>query len=145
MPEGKRIDPFPAFRFDLKFERDSFGGFSDCSGLNLDTQVETYLEGGWNGVAQKFPGRTTQSNIVLKRGIVDAKTWDWYYRLTQGDVEFRSVTICVYDLGFTKVEIEFQLTDAFPCKWNGPELSAQQSAVAVETLELCHQGLQRFK
>ena len=140
---GSRNDPFVAFRFDLRFDEESYGGFSECSGLNLETQVQDYLEGGRNDHALKFPTRTVQTNVVLKRGVVDRRLWDWYYKLTQGDVKTRNVTILVYDQAGAAVVVEYRLRTAFPCKWSGPELNAAQNNVAVETLELCHQGLER--
>lgn len=143
MPEtGKRDDPFVVFRFDLRFEGESLGGFSECNGLNLETQLQDYAEGGQNDFTHKFPTRTVQANLVLKRGIVDRRLWDWYFRLTQGRVEQRSVTVLVHDPS-GDVVMEFQLRAAFPCKWSGPDLNASQSNVALETLELCHQGLER--
>ncbi len=143
MPDtGARSDPFLAFRFDMRFDAESFGGFSECSGLNLETQVQEYLEGGRNDFALKFPSRTVQTNVVLKRGIVDRRLWDWYVRLAvKGEFQQRSVSIRVLE-DPTTVLMELRLRDAFPCKWNGPELSAGQNNVAVESLELCHQGLE---
>ena len=138
-----RNDPFVAFRFDLRFDENSLGGFSECSGLHLETQVQEYLEGGRNDRALKFPSRTVQSNLVLKRGVVDRQVWDWYYALTQGNVQTRNVTVLVYDEDGATVVMEFRLRSAFPCKWTGPDLNASQNNVAVETLELCHQGLER--
>ena len=143
---GDRDDPFVAFRFEVRFDEDaSMGGFSECSGLNLETQVQEYLEGGLNTAARKFPTRTTQSNVTLKRGIVDAKLWQWYYDLTQGKTQTRNVSVVVYDPSGGDPVMEFRLRDAFPCKWGGPELNAGQSGVALETLELCHQGLERVQ
>jgi phage tail-like protein len=144
MPEsGKRVDPFLAFRFDVRFDERSYGGFSECNGLNLETQVQEYLEGGRNDHALKFPGRSVQTNVVLKRGVVDRDLWNWYFDLTQGRVQIRNITILVHDPSGERVEMEYRLRNAFPCKWNGPELNAAQSNVAVETFELCHQGLER--
>lgn len=139
---GKRTDPFVAFRFDLLFDQESFGGFSECSGLNLETQTQEYLEGGVNDHAHKLPTRTVQSNVVLKRGIVNRRLWEWYFKMVQGRVEKKSVSIRVLDPSGSDVVLELRLKDAFPCKWNGPELSASQNNLAVETLELCHQGLE---
>lgn len=139
---GSRADPFVAFAFELLFDEESFGGFSECNGLNLETQVQDYQEGGRNDIVHKFPTRTTQANVVLKRGIVNRKLWDWYFRLTQGRIEPRNVSVRVLDPFGGGVLMELRLRKAFPCKWNGPELNASQSNVAVETLELCHQGLE---
>ncbi len=154
---GKRADPFLAFRFDVRFEPSAvgpkagagapeggaLGGFTECTGLGLEVQVQDYLEGGCNDHAHKFPTRAVQSNVVLKRGVIDKAVWDWHHQTAQGRVQLRDVTILVYDLSGGTVVMEFRLRGAFPCKLTGPDLNAAQSGVAIETLELCHQGLER--
>jgi phage tail-like protein len=142
---GARQDPFLAFRFEVKLDELAVAGFSDCAGLQLETEVQDYSEGGLNTHLLKFPTRTKQANIVLKRGIVDREMWDWYWQLTQGLVWLRSGTVSVRDPSGGQVVIEWQFRDAFPCKWLGPELNAAQNSVAIETLELCHRGLERMK
>jgi phage tail-like protein len=144
MPEtGTRNDPFLAFRFEITLDDLSGGGFSECAGLQLETEVQEYVEGGLNTHVRKFPTRTKQVNLTLKRGIVDRALWDWYYDLTQGRVRFRNGAILVRDPSGGQVVMEWQFRRAFPCKWLGPDLNATQSNVAVETLELCHHGLER--
>jgi phage tail-like protein len=140
---GSRQDPALAFRFEVSIDERPLGGFSECSGLQLETEVQDYAEGGQNDVLLKFPTRTKQTNITLKRGIVDRQLWDWHHDLTQGRVQLRSGSILVRDPAGEQVLMEWQFQRAFPCKWVGPELNAGQSNVAVETLELCHQGLDR--
>ncbi len=142
---GTRQDPFVAFRFEIKLDDLSVAGFSDCTGLQMETEVQDYAEGGTNTHLLKFPTRTKQANLVLKRGIVDREMWDWYWDLTRGKVRTRSGSIVVRDPSGGKSVMEWQFSDAFPCKWLGPELNAMQSNVAVETLELCHHGLERRK
>ena len=142
---GARQDPFVAFRFEVKFDDLPAVGFSDCTGLQLETEVQDYSEGGLNTHLRKFPTRTKQTNLVLKRGIVDRELWDWYWDLTQGIVKRRSGSVVVRDPSGSEAVMEWQFRDAFPCKWLGPELSATQNNVAVETLELCHDGLERVK
>jgi phage tail-like protein len=142
---GTRTDPFVAFRFEVRLDDLSVAGFSDCSGLALETEVQDYAEGGLNTHLLKFPTRTKQTNLVLKRGIVDREMWDWYWDITQGLVKLRSGSVTVRDPSGGAVVIEWQFRDAFPCKWTGPELNAAQSTVAVETLELCHRGLERVR
>lgn len=143
MPEpGERNDPFLAFRFEIRLDNaGTIGGFSECSGIQLETKVEDIVEGGLNAYVHKRPTRTMQSNITLKRGIVDRQLWDWYYAVTQGRIEFRNGSILVYDPSGKTVQIGWRFERAFPCKWTGPDLNATQNSVAVETLELCHHGL----
>jgi phage tail-like protein len=140
---GERADPFVAFRFEVAFDDLAAGGFSDCSGLQLDTEVMEYAEGGLNTVTHRLVTRTKQSNLTLRHGIVDRALWDWYWDLTQGDLRARNCSVRVFDHDGKRTVMEWQLLRAYPIKWVGPELSASQSSVAVEVLELCHQGLER--
>src|SRR6266699_7321363 len=138
-----RKDPFVAFRFEVRLDDLAVAGFSECSGLQMETEVQDYSEGGLNTNLLKFPTRTTQSNLVLKRGIVDQVMWSWYRDLTQGVIKRRNGAVIVRDPSGGTVVMEWQFRDAFPSKWTGPELNATQNNVAVETLELVHSGLER--
>lgn len=140
---GSRDDPFLAFRFEIRIDDLPVGGFSECTGIQIETDIEDYNEGGLNTHIHKFPTRTKQSNITLKRGITDRALWNWYYDLTQGRMRFRNGSILVHDPSGETVAIEWMFTRAFPAKWVGPELNASQNNVAVETFELCHHGLER--
>jgi phage tail-like protein len=139
---AERADPILAFKFVIELDDVARGGFSQCGGLQLETAVQDYPEGGLNDHVWRFPTRTTQSNITLKRGIVDRDLWDWYYDLTLGKVRFKEGSIIVYDPSGASPVMVWHFHKAFPRKWVGPELNATQSSVAVETLELCHHGLE---
>lgn len=135
-------DPFVAFRFDLRFDAESLGGFSECTGISLDFPTQDYAEGGRNGEMLKFPTRGNQSNVVLKRGIVNRQLWTWYAKLLRGERGFRrSASILVLNEAGSSPVMTIELTNAFPCKWTGPDLNALQSNIAVESLEICHEGL----
>jgi phage tail-like protein len=138
-----RVDPALAFRFEIALDDLPAGGFSECTGLQVETEVQEYTEGGLNTNTHRFPTRSKHGSITLKRGIVDRALWDWYDELVQGRVRRRNGTIAVKDPSGGDVVVEWQFRDAFPCKWVGPDLNAAQSSVAVETFELCHQGLER--
>jgi phage tail-like protein len=144
MPEtSARSDPFLAFRFQITMNDLPVAGFSECTGLQSEIETMDYPEGGLNSHLLKFPGRTKQSNLTLKRGIVDRLLWDWFFALTEGFVRFRDGTVAVFDESGSEAVMEWQFRRAFPAKWQGPDLNATQTSVAVETLELCHQGLER--
>ncbi len=64
---GTRNDPFLAFRFEVRFDDLAVAAFSEISGLQLETDVHDHQEGGLNEFVHKFPGRTTQTNLTLKR------------------------------------------------------------------------------
>jgi phage tail-like protein len=138
-----RNDPALAFRFRVTLDDLPPAGFSDCGGLSVETDVHEYAEGGLNTHMLRFPTRTKHASITLKRGIVDPGLWAWHDDVVQGRIRRRNGTVTVHDAAGEGVVAEWQFRDAFPCKWVGPDLAAGQSAVAVETLELCHQGLVR--
>ena len=140
---GSRTDPFVTFRFEVRIDDLSVGGFSDCSGLTVETEFFDYPEGGLNDHLHRFPGRSRQQNLVLKRGIVDRVLWDWHDDLVRGTVQFRNGTVVVRDPSGSLTPMRFEFRRALPIKWTGPELSASASAVAVESIELAHHGLER--
>lgn len=140
---SNRNDPFVVFRFEITIDDLPMAGFSECLGLTVETEVKDYPEGGLNTHLRKFPGRTKQTNLTLKRGIVDRDLWDWYYEVTQGRVRYRNGTIMVKDPSGAENVMEWRFKRAFPLKWSGSDLNATQNNVAVETLELVHQGLER--
>jgi phage tail-like protein len=140
---GARTDPALAFRFEVRFDGLPAGGFAECTGLQLETEVQEYAEGGQNDRLHKFATRTKQSSLVLRKGIVDRLLWDWFFDVAQGRAEFRNGSVIIRDAAGQDTVAEWRLTRAFPSRWNGPELNAAQSAVAVESLELTHNGLER--
>lgn len=138
-----RNDPFIAFRFEVRMDGKPVGGFSECSGLQVETEVQEYAEGGLNTHLHKFVTRSKQSNITLKRGIINRDLWEWHNQLVQGQIAHRDGSILLYDPAGEEIVMEWQFRRAFPSKFTGPELNATQNSVAVETLELSHHGLER--
>lgn len=142
---GSRKDPFSAFRFQVTIDSVSVAGFSECSGLKLETPMLAFAEGGLNSHEHQFPSASKQSNIVLKRGIADRRLWDWYWSLYHGEVKPRSGSIKVFDPSGTEVVMHWEFVDALPTSWEGPSLNASQGSVALETLTLVHYGLSRVR
>jgi phage tail-like protein len=140
---AERHDPALGFRFEVTLGGQSAGGFSECTGLQLETEVHDYAEGGLNTHVHKLPTRTKQTNLTLKRGVVDRQLWEWYAEIIQGQFSQRTGAVLVHDPSGAQVLAEWEFLEAFPCKWVGPDLNATQGSVAVETFELCHQGLNR--
>ena len=140
---GSRNDPYIAFRFEVSLDGITLAGFSECSGLQLETEFHDYMEGGLNDYVHKFPTRTKQGNLTLKRGIVDRELWDWYYDLTQGVVAPKNGEIAVKDPSGSEVVLKWEFNGALPVKWQGPDLNASQNNVAVETLDLTYLTLKR--
>lgn len=140
---GVRLDPYQVFNFFIEIEGILAGGFSECSGLQVETEVHEYAEGGQNEYVHRFRGRTKYPPLVLKHGLtVINGLWLWHKDVLEGNVNRKNGTIYLLDRRRIPV-LWWDFKQAFPTKWTGPELRANSGDVAFESIELAHQGLSR--
>lgn len=133
-------DPLLAYKFWVELESEVVGGFSECSGLQVEAHVDEWLEGGDNMTILKFPGRAQYGNLTLKHGFsVNPDLWLWFMRVLKGTFERRPLTVMIFDPSAGARTWTF--ANAFPVKWVGPELRANNNAIAIETVEFAHEGL----
>jgi len=140
MADGERTDPYLAFRFRVEVDNVIQAGFSECSGLQVETEVEEVREGGSNEFVHKLPRGNKHVNLTLKHGLTDSDVlWNWHKDVVSGKGQRKMVHVVLLDhTGAERWRWSFR--DAYPVKWTGPELKADGSAVAIETLELGHHG-----
>ena len=142
---GSEKDPHLGLRFWVSIDSIEIAGFSECSALTVETETFDYAEGGMNDYVHRLPVRTKYGNITLKRGINEGRElFDWF-KLCLRDggsraMPRKNVSILIYD-SQQKVARRYDLHDAYPVKWTGPDLKSDAGAVAVETLEFAHNGL----
>ncbi len=143
MATGDRRDPYGAFRFHLEIDSVIVAGFSEVSGLTVETEVEERSEGGVNDQVHTFAKGTKHPRLVLKHGLTDSDAlWSWHQEVVAGRIARQSGRILLFDsAGEEKWRWTFE--GAFPVKWTGPDLRADSNAVAFETVELVHRGLQK--
>ena len=116
-------------------------GFSEVTGLSVETELEEVPEGGVNHYVHRLPKQTKLQPLVLKRGVtVTNELWTWYYGVINGSVVRKSGSVILFNEKDQELR-RWNFYDAFPFKWTGPELNATNSAVAVESIELAHNGL----
>lgn len=136
-----RTDPYGSYRFTVEIDSLIVGGFSEVSGLERELETEDYNEGGVNRYTHSFPDRMTHPNLTLKRGMTDSDVfWNWLQGVEYGVVERKNGRILLMDSTGTEVW-GWKFREAYPVKWTGPELRADESAVAIETVELTHKGV----
>lgn len=117
------------------------GGFSECSGLELTMQPEEYKEGGNNGGVLKFPSRATWSNLNLKRGVGEGtELWDWHFEFIEGRGKRRDGVIVLMDETHAPKQIWY-FRRGLPVKYSGPAFNATQNGVAIEGIEIAHEGI----
>jgi phage tail-like protein len=125
------------------------GAFQECSGLELDLDVQEYYEGGRNNAVVRRVGRAKFQNIVLKRGMfygdsggVNQDLWLWLQGIASDErpVTRYDGTIFVMSVGDT-VAATWTFDRGLPAKLRGPELNAKTGEVAIEELTIAHEGL----
>ena len=144
---AQRVDPFATCKFHVEIGNIKEAAFSECSGLEIATEVFEYQEGGLNEYAHKLPGRTKLSNVTLKRGFATSnELYNWYLEMEQDLLQGKSitrkqVTITLYSTSEPRELMRWTLNDAFPVKWVGPAFKAGEAAIAIESLEFAHHGI----
>ncbi len=155
-------DPVGNFRFVLELGFLQAAGFSECTGLLLETKVYEYREGGRNSHALKFPDVGSVGTITLKRGMTAGPASDllylWQLDVMSGrfdpaanlnrrpadpaqDLDNKVAVVLLDEIG--RPLKRWQLVRPFPVKWTGPELKASASDVAIEVLEIACEGIER--
>jgi phage tail-like protein len=118
------------------------GSFAEVSGLGVEIDVIEYRNGSEGITVRKLPGLKKFSNIVLKRGVIgDLTFWTWLQTAMSGHVTRAHGSITLLDESRNAV-LTWNFTRGWPCKWSGPHLLAKSNEVAIESLEICHEGLE---
>ncbi|MFP5284183.1 MAG: phage tail protein [Thermoanaerobaculia bacterium] len=142
MATGDRKDPFRSFNFAVEIDGIARAGFRECSGLDASSDPIDHREGTEGPTARKLPGLVKYSNITLKWGMTDDhELWDWRKKAMTGKVERKNGSIVLLDdTGAEKMRWNFR--EGWPTKWTGPSFNATGNEVAIETLEIAHEGLE---
>ena len=138
-----RKDPYRVYNFRVEIDGIDRGGFRECSGLDSAQDPIEYREGTDSLTVRKQPGLVKYSNLSFKWGVSDdTQLWDWLNQSTAGTVERKNGSIILMnDAGEEKMRWNFR--EGWPTKWTGASLNATGNEVAIETLELAHEGLSR--
>jgi phage tail-like protein len=143
MPEtARRVDPYITCYFGVEIDGIEEAVFRECSGLESEIEVLSYEEGGVNDHPHKLPGRAKFPNVILKRGVTDSKDlWEWFSGGIKGKIERKTVHIILCNAKGEEVR-RWTFDGAYPIKWTGPSLNANENTLAIETLELAHEGME---
>jgi phage tail-like protein len=134
--------PRPAYHFTVQWGGTRIG-VAEVSGLSADIAVIEHRDGADpEATARKMPGLHKFANITLKRGIVagDNQFFEWFNTVRMNAAERRDVVINLLNENHQPI-VSWKVRNAFPCKYSGPELRASANEVAIESIELAHEGL----
>ena len=141
MPDGKRNDPYGQFNFLIEIDGVVKGGFSEASGLTTDTNVIEYRDGNEITTVRKLPGLMKYNNIVLKRGWTnDRSLWEWRKKVIDGKTQRVSGAIVLKDEARNDA-LRWKFREGWVTKYEGPTLNAKNNEVAINSIEIAHEGL----
>lgn len=142
---GRPPDPYGNYNFEVRKLGLKVMSFKEVTGLESSIEVIDYREGGDKfSPNRKLPGKVTYSNIVLKVGVTDEREiWEWHLKWVKGEaaerVNFQIVLLDRAGNGGDKTT--WNVRNAWPAKWVGPTFNAEAHEVAIQTLELAHEGI----
>lgn len=144
MATGEQVDPYGGYNFRVEWDGIIQAGFKTCSGLETTQDAGTYREGTDKSLEmRKISGLITSSNVTLGRGITDNRElWQWRNVVMQGKVAQarKNVSIILMDDEGNE-KLRWNLRNAWPTKWTAPSFDATSGEIALETLEIAHEGL----
>lgn len=125
------------------------GGFQECTGLELELDIQEYNEGGRNNGARRLVGRMKNTNLVFKRGmlmtaggVVNGEIWKWLQGIADDERPVRRLDGSIeVMLVSDQVGATWEFSSGLPVKVVGPQLNARTGEVAIEELHLAHENL----
>jgi phage tail-like protein len=138
------IDPYASFNFLLEIDGIIRAGFSECTGLNAESPPIEYREGSESLTMRKLPGLIKFGNVTLKWGVTqDPALFTWFKTVMDGDIDRKqTMSIVLLDEGRNEA-VRWNLRNAWPAKYVGPDLKAGASEIAFESVEVAHEGMER--
>lgn len=140
-------DPFVSAWFAIEFQGQISGAFRECTGLGSENEVIESKASGPDGrvIIKKIPGNMKWNNITLKRGITDAMDmWQWRQQVEEGRINEarKNGAIVMYSQSGIPIA-RWEFVNAWPSKLTGPVANATANEVAIEELEITHEGYKR--
>lgn len=135
--------PYGKYRYKVEIDGLEAGGFSEASGFDASIDVIEYREGDMVQTPMKLPGLKKYGNITLKQGVADSMVmYEWMIAGVEGEVERKTITITILDETETATS-SWQVINAWPAKYTAPDFNALSSEVAIESIEIAHEGMTR--
>ena len=140
--QSTTVWPMPKFYFQVKWDSQVMS-FQEVSGLDIQSEEIKYRHGDSPEFSViKMPGMKKIGNITMKKGIFkgDNKFWDWFKQIKMNTIKRLPVTISLLDEG-GKATMVWTLTNAWPTKITGTDLKSEGNEVAIESMEIVHEGI----
>lgn len=141
MAAGDRKDPYKNFRFLLEIDGITQAGFSEVTVPDSTSNVAEYREGNEPITPRKLPGLTKYGNITLKWGMTDSlEIYNWRKQVEDGKIKDARKNVAVILWGDEGEPVgRWEFSQAWPIKYDAPDLNAKGNEVSIETLEIAHE------
>jgi len=143
---GTFAEPFRDYNFKLLFTPTDIpeGHFTQCSGVGVRVDPISYREGGNAQIVHRLHGHVEYSPVTLRYGLTKSRElWEWMMTAVNGAVQRRTVHILMLNPQGAEEQLRWTLVDAWPTSWQGAPLDAMSNLVAIESLELVYEKLER--
>jgi phage tail-like protein len=141
---GATSEPFRAYHFKLEVEGVIAAHFTQCSGLAVRVNTIAYRAGGEGQVVHQLPGPVDYAPLVCRYGVTDsADLWKWMQASMRGHVARKHLSVLYLDSdGVTELK-RYNLYEAWPCEWHAAPLDSLDRQVAIETLAITYESIDR--
>jgi phage tail-like protein len=141
MAAAPAVQALPGCRFYVAIDGIHHAVFLEAEGLGVDVEVEEIEEGGNNDFVHRRPGRCRVGTLTLKRGLTTSNEFlKWSLEIARGKLVQRNVSVMLFNPDGSEA-MRWDYIKAYPIKWTGPQLRSDDTASAIETLELAHEGI----
>jgi phage tail-like protein len=138
------LDPYRNYNFKLEIQGVTQGHFTECSGLGARVEAISYREGGLQQVVRRLPGRTEYADVTLRYGLTSSnELWQWLLSVIKGTVQRRNVSVILLGSDGSTEVMRWNLVNVWPREWRGAPLDAMGQEVAIETMTLVYESLER--
>src|SRR6266496_536073 len=141
---GAYVDAYRAFNFKLEIQGVTEGHFTECNGLEVNVRPIPYREAGNSQVVHYVPGQVEYGALTLRYGLTKSRElWDWFMTGVKGRVQRKNISIVLLDNDGTTEVMRWNLVNAWASEWRGAMLDALSREVAIESLTLVFETLER--
>ncbi len=138
------VDPYRAFNFKIEVQGITEGHFTEASGLGAKVTPISYREAGNSQVVHFVPGRVDYSAITLRYGVTKSKDlFEWFKTGVAGKIQRKNISIVLLDADGTTEVMRWNLINAWATEWRGSLLDAHSQEVAIESLTLVYESMDR--
>lgn len=132
--DSLRAQANPTFRFLVTIGGEAQAAFTECTLPVVEWEMQEVKEGGLNVYTHQLPVRRKGARITLKNGVGKSQLLQWYIQTMNEQFKRKPISVSLLDARQKKIMI-WDLADAYPIKWTGPQLKSDDNSIAIQTLE----------